>query len=72
MAPNPKMKIIVTENILLEGDHTEKDSVRSVDADLGRLLIGCKRAEEATEEALSALDKRKKLAAANAKPAATK
>lgn len=66
MAPAPKMKIIVTEPILIEGEHTDKDAVKTVDAELGRLLISCKRAEEATEEALAALDKRKKAAAAAA------
>jgi len=62
MAPTAKMRIIVTENILLEGEHTEKGTVATVDADLARMLISCNRAEEATEEALEKLERAKRSA----------
>lgn len=53
------MKVIITESILIEGKHVEKGEVKALDVETARLLIGSNRAEEATEEALEALKKRR-------------
>lgn len=57
------MKVIITENILIEGKHVEKGAVKALDVETARLLIGSNRAEEATEEALALLKQRQTEAA---------
>lgn len=57
------MKVIITENILIEGKHIEKGTVKALDVETARLLIGSNRAEEATEEALALLKQRQAEAA---------
>ena len=64
------MKVITTENILREMKHVEKGTVVTLEAEEGRMLIGCGRAIEGNEENLAALKKAKAEAAEAAKAAA--
>uniref|UniRef100_A0A831UBP4 Uncharacterized protein n=1 Tax=Geobacter metallireducens TaxID=28232 RepID=A0A831UBP4_GEOME len=53
------MNVIITESILIAGKHVEKGTVKALDAETARLLIGSNRAEEATVEALALLEQRR-------------